>query len=582
MADALGLLRDALTAKGCQPRTVRPGQLRAKCPTHDDQRPSLVATMDGGRVLLRCFAGCRVSAVVAALGLRFADLFEGPRQARGKPAVVARYAYEDAEGQLVATKVRFNPKGFAWRTPAGDGERSGLYGAKPGLYRLSTLVGAHRVAVCEGEKAAEAIASLGLAATCGWAGVNSPIDRLADALHAVANGAEVLLLPDHDAPGAVYADRWARALTTRGHVVRVLALPDLPARGDAADWTVAGGTREAFEHLVAETPAWTPDAKARAQHARRLEAQRSRRALARAARGVPPDASPANAATTALAAVEEALWARDARTGRQIKVALAGRVARDTVEAALRAGVEQGLLIAEPGPRRARCYRVAADIREPHAPPDTDDPLTYTGFLRPGHPQASPDTRAGDHASDFRVSECPEAVKPEAVCERSSLTLQRPIPLAIRHTQASGTPDTQRASGARTLNLRRGGGRTEVRMEPTIGAPSAEARCGWADPYRPLDPLANRVDFYDPIYVRGDGAAPGSGETPIARAATCCGRPGSQLRCQLCRHSPTYLECLRTPAKPETRTLEELQDAAAAIRLPDEEDSRHAEHQTRI
>lgn len=49
----------------------------ARCPAHDDRRPSLTVTEgDDGRVLLRCFAGCSVEAIVAAVGLELADLFE--------------------------------------------------------------------------------------------------------------------------------------------------------------------------------------------------------------------------------------------------------------------------------------------------------------------------------------------------------------------------------------------------------------------------------------------------------------------------------------------------------------------------
>jgi hypothetical protein len=46
------------------------------CPGHPDHRPTLdVAEGDDGRVLLYCRAGCKTSDVLAALGLRYADLF---------------------------------------------------------------------------------------------------------------------------------------------------------------------------------------------------------------------------------------------------------------------------------------------------------------------------------------------------------------------------------------------------------------------------------------------------------------------------------------------------------------------------
>jgi hypothetical protein len=49
----------------------------ARCPAHDDRRPSLsIADGRDGRVLLRCFAGCEIERIVHALGLALADLFE--------------------------------------------------------------------------------------------------------------------------------------------------------------------------------------------------------------------------------------------------------------------------------------------------------------------------------------------------------------------------------------------------------------------------------------------------------------------------------------------------------------------------
>src|SRR2546430_17356888 len=48
----------------------------AKCPAHDDRKPSL-SIDEGldGRALLKCHAGCDTNDVLAALGLTPADLF---------------------------------------------------------------------------------------------------------------------------------------------------------------------------------------------------------------------------------------------------------------------------------------------------------------------------------------------------------------------------------------------------------------------------------------------------------------------------------------------------------------------------
>jgi hypothetical protein len=58
----------------------------AKCPAHDDKRPSLaVRELDDGRVLVHDFAGCAVEDVLAAVGLPFDALYPARPTHRGKP-----------------------------------------------------------------------------------------------------------------------------------------------------------------------------------------------------------------------------------------------------------------------------------------------------------------------------------------------------------------------------------------------------------------------------------------------------------------------------------------------------------------
>jgi len=57
------------------------GGYLARCPAHKDHTPSLsIGEGDDGRVLLHCWAGCETRAIVAAMGLRWSDLF--PARAR--------------------------------------------------------------------------------------------------------------------------------------------------------------------------------------------------------------------------------------------------------------------------------------------------------------------------------------------------------------------------------------------------------------------------------------------------------------------------------------------------------------------
>ena len=52
-----------------------------KCPAHGDRHASLsIRELDDGRVLLHCFAACEPSDILAALGLKFEDLFPNRTQ----------------------------------------------------------------------------------------------------------------------------------------------------------------------------------------------------------------------------------------------------------------------------------------------------------------------------------------------------------------------------------------------------------------------------------------------------------------------------------------------------------------------
>ena len=54
----------------------------AKCPSHEDQSPSLAIREVDDRVLIHCFAGCSVYEIVSAVGLEITDLFQESREPR--------------------------------------------------------------------------------------------------------------------------------------------------------------------------------------------------------------------------------------------------------------------------------------------------------------------------------------------------------------------------------------------------------------------------------------------------------------------------------------------------------------------
>lgn len=69
-------------AARCDPRARQSGTgWVARCPAHPDHNPSLsVGAGRDGRVLVHCWAGCATADVLAAAGLRWADVCGGPRR----------------------------------------------------------------------------------------------------------------------------------------------------------------------------------------------------------------------------------------------------------------------------------------------------------------------------------------------------------------------------------------------------------------------------------------------------------------------------------------------------------------------
>jgi hypothetical protein len=279
---------------------------QARCPAHDDGRASLsLGAGTDGRALVKCHAGCTAQAVCEAVGLTVRDLMPTadtlPRPARatgktsplaapgrngkppktyptardaiadlerthGKPS--ATWTYRDAEGAPVGVVVRWDrPEGHKDIRPVSrhpDGWRIGGMPEPRPLYDLPALAGAARVVVCEGEKSADAVRSLGLIATTSPHGAASA----SKADWSPLAGKDALIWPDHDSAGRKYAEDVASILCrldppARVRMIHVETLADgrpMPRGGDAADWVAAGGTKDGLERLADAASEWTPPA----------------------------------------------------------------------------------------------------------------------------------------------------------------------------------------------------------------------------------------------------------------------------------------------------------------------------------
>lgn len=277
-AEDLSPLRDAVLARGivdaierrCGPLKKIQGELRTRCPFHDDKDPSLRVDPKkrdglwnckpcnkGGDVIQFVMLHDKVSFPEAVRILaREHGIDENTAVAANDDAplhVVARYEYTDAAGNVAGVKERLEhvprrarEKRFIWRHVDGTAGKPTPWPAT--LYRLHEVEAAMSngmpILLVEGEKCADAVNALGLeafATTC-EDGSKSWTQAHADLLR----GARVVIFEDNDKNGR---DHGANMFATLQGVARTVAigkLPGLEDKGDIADW------------LEEANPAFTP------------------------------------------------------------------------------------------------------------------------------------------------------------------------------------------------------------------------------------------------------------------------------------------------------------------------------------
>lgn len=261
---------------------------KARCPAHEDHKPSLVVTeADDGKVLLHCHAQCDFNSIVTALGLKSSELF--PPKLNGSPptkpvkqkrdvvfatfeagrdwmarklsaAATGLYIYVDAAGSEVFRVQRFDiatdDKQFKPFRHDPDGWRMKDPQAPLPLYRRDGLTAAPVVWVFEGEKCADLGSLLGLVTTTASHGSDSPQKTDWSPLA----GKTVYFVPDNDNAGDGYVDKAAGILAKLNPkpVVKVVRLPLANKGDDIEQWVQAGGTLKQLNELAASAPEWTP------------------------------------------------------------------------------------------------------------------------------------------------------------------------------------------------------------------------------------------------------------------------------------------------------------------------------------
>jgi len=228
-----------------------------KCPAHDDKRASLSITeKQDGKLLVHCHAGCEQSLVVSELKARslWPSAKTTPEQPLPPPVqinlglakgqITAEYSYTDKHGELLYQALRYEPKDFRQRAWVDGKWVWSIKGVRRVLYRLPEVLAAvaesKTIYVCEGEKDVEAARSIGLVATCNAMGAdNGTGNKWLPEFGETLKGADVVVVPDQDAPGIRHAE-WV--ISTLGGKAKSVKVVNPAAGKDLADWIAAGAT----------------------------------------------------------------------------------------------------------------------------------------------------------------------------------------------------------------------------------------------------------------------------------------------------------------------------------------------------
>ncbi|CAJ0888646.1 hypothetical protein R1479_04557 [Ralstonia mannitolilytica] len=158
----------------------------------------------------------------------------------------AKWDYLDASGKLIAVVYRYDPPGRKKEFRPWDARRRKMAPPDPRpLYNQPGMTSATQVVLVEGEKCAQALIDIGVAATTAMHGANAPVEKTDWSPLA---GKAVLIWPDRDKPGWEYATQAAQAILSAGaKSCHILYPPEEAADGwDAADAVMEGFDVAAF------------------------------------------------------------------------------------------------------------------------------------------------------------------------------------------------------------------------------------------------------------------------------------------------------------------------------------------------
>jgi Family of unknown function (DUF5906) len=197
-------------------------------------------------------------------------------RANGPQQQLPVHLYRDRDGIIRFRKVRNRPgrepkcwfqhlnDNDEWTKGSGGADTSILYRAD----EVANAIAEGRIVCCvEGEKDADNLWALGIAATCNAHGASEPGKRAkwTKAHSKQLVGADIIVLNDNDMAGYEHADATCRLSVGVAKRVRRLDLkphwPDIPKGGDISDWLERGHTRKELDALIAAAQDYGDDDK---------------------------------------------------------------------------------------------------------------------------------------------------------------------------------------------------------------------------------------------------------------------------------------------------------------------------------
>jgi len=221
------------------------------CPFHEDKSPSL--RINGDKKLWHCdpcnFGGSIIDLISRldniSIGETLKRLGDTKPVVPIKPKVVAKYEYNNGNGEPIFRVLRYEPKTFKQQKRVGDKWEWGMEGVERVLYNLRHVMSSEEIWICEGEKDVDNLGKLGLVATCNVGGAGKWLRGYTDSL----KGKDIIICPDNDKAGLEHAKLVFDELAGKVKSVRQIILPE--GIKDASDYIVDMPEDDAYDNMMA-------------------------------------------------------------------------------------------------------------------------------------------------------------------------------------------------------------------------------------------------------------------------------------------------------------------------------------------